>query len=966
MFDHISAFRVAVALSVVSGLTPMTVYSQKKPPVREITPEAERELAAVALVNGPRPVGGYLYPDRVGERWAVTKKFHYGYGVPVEVMSQWAPYVMPPPSHDPRGLARDMARLQDEDPERPGFQTTVDGQRYTLDQRLYDLGAASVRAFGAKGDGRSDDTDAVQLAIDFSRDNMLVCWFPTGDYLVSRTLRGYHLHEIWGNGTLHAAHANHICLVGPSHGRRARIVLKEGTFPRRIPGQNRFVIWTQYLCTMRSLGSKRTLKHTRGPLGDNASASFFCPAIRHLDIVVRPNNAGASGLYFVAAEHSTLRDVRVVFEPNRDGSSNGEAGFCGLPGSGGSAHNLAVHGGAVGIDLNGVRTDWAGRPMGPWAGASTRPAPTLSNSEFVGQTGAAIRGQAQGTLTMVGCRFAMGSSNPAIQMSGKSPESTPAVIDSVFEYPAGTSAAAVVKTGEGMPGFYLENCYVKNAAGLDASGAYALRKAGWFHVQRAARTRRDRQFSEPLRMKDEQTGEWLVWKRSDPRCTVQGKQTLFDGKPVRLPEKASWQIGLKGKKPDPDLAQVTMLLGEPVVVDGRVTFSPLMQGRPVGPGSYWQKMRRSHNYRRELGFDTPGLVSVKDFGAVGDGKADDTDALSRAVASGKDLLLPRGAYQVTRTVQLNPGQTVVGMDKCWSLIVGAQTPETVFGGALRNSAAGRKALDTGVPVVATATGDTAFNTLCDLGVYLNYGYPEAKTREDARISGFLLLVQGGGCEAVDLQLKTRKNWWKMTAEQKAQSPYGGYKAQGRKAFMQHPLFQVAAGGGLSMYNGCFCGGHKYPRDRAYLQIRNTRHPVRFYHLQIQTPVCFGLRMEGSTGGMRAYGIKSEHGTHCLLYAENSRNFGWYGYGAGGAPRPERSDYDGLPPAHYRVENCDDFLIAAYSQRVQHPNFLTYDGIREVRGGRVLTLQRCFRPILYLRGNPRYAAERTAPRRSARP
>jgi len=156
---------------------------------------------------------------------------------------------------------------------------------------------------------------------------------------------------------------------------------------------------------------------------------------------------------------------------------------------------------------------------------------------------------------------------------------------------------------------------------------------------------------------------------------------------------------------------------------------------------------------------------------------------------------------------------------------------------------------------------------------------------------------------------------------------------------------------VKIYNFCGIGGHHYPRDRTYVLIRNQRHPVRFYHIQLQGPSGFGLRLEGSTGGMRAYGVKSEHATHCLLYAENSRNFGWYGYGAGGSPRPERVNYGSLPPANYRMENCDDFLVAAYSQRVQHPNFLTYDAIREVRGGKVVQLSRTFRPILYLRGKP---------------
>ena len=70
-----------------------------------------KQLDAIKLTKANRPPGGYLYPERVGNRWDVTKKFHYSYGVPAEVMSQWAPYVI--------GA---MEQLKDEDANLPGFQ----------------------------------------------------------------------------------------------------------------------------------------------------------------------------------------------------------------------------------------------------------------------------------------------------------------------------------------------------------------------------------------------------------------------------------------------------------------------------------------------------------------------------------------------------------------------------------------------------------------------------------------------------------------------------------------------------------------------------------------------------------------------------------------------------------------------------------------------------------------------------
>jgi len=68
-------------------------------------------------------------------------------------------------------------------------------------------------------------------------------------------------------------------------------------------------------------------------------------------------------------------------------------------------------------------------------------------------------------------------------------------------------------------------------------------------------------------------------------------------------------------------------------------------------------------------------ATVRDFGAIGDGKADDTAALQKAVDAGTgDIRLPRGVYRI-----INP--ILIDLDKVgWTSLVGSGTPRVVMAG----------------------------------------------------------------------------------------------------------------------------------------------------------------------------------------------------------------------------------------------------------------------------------------------
>ena len=62
--------------------------------------------------------------------------------------------------------------------------------------------------------------------------------------------------------------------------------------------------------------------------------------------------------------------------------------------------------------------------------------------------------------------------------------------------------------------------------------------------------------------------------------------------------------------------------------------------------------------------DLPAMktwVNVKDFGALGDGKTDDTKAIKAAISQHKNVYFPSGWYRITETIKLSKGSKLIGL-----------------------------------------------------------------------------------------------------------------------------------------------------------------------------------------------------------------------------------------------------------------------------------------------------------------
>ncbi|RYU96758.1 glycosyl hydrolase family 28-related protein [Emticicia agri] len=71
-------------------------------------------------------------------------------------------------------------------------------------------------------------------------------------------------------------------------------------------------------------------------------------------------------------------------------------------------------------------------------------------------------------------------------------------------------------------------------------------------------------------------------------------------------------------------------------------------------------------------------VNIKWFGAKGDGRADDTDAIQKSINSRKNVYIPEGTYKVTRTINLNFDSTTIDASRAAPKIRGENSASSII------------------------------------------------------------------------------------------------------------------------------------------------------------------------------------------------------------------------------------------------------------------------------------------------
>ena len=144
-----------------------------------------------------------------------------------------------------------------------------------------DAGVLNVKAFGAKGDGVTDDTAAIQAALNAYPNGQRIIYLPNGTYLVSDKLS-------WPAGTPGTGNEyKNTTLQGQSQN-GATIKLKNGVAGFTNPNSPKSVIFT-------------------GP----APAQRFGNSIRNLTVDTGMGNPGAIGIQFNASNEGSMRQVTI-------------------------------------------------------------------------------------------------------------------------------------------------------------------------------------------------------------------------------------------------------------------------------------------------------------------------------------------------------------------------------------------------------------------------------------------------------------------------------------------------------------------------------------------------------------------------------------------------------------------------------------------------------------------------------
>ncbi len=479
----------------------------------------------------------------------------------------------------------------------------------------------------ADSTGKADATKAIQQAVNDARENQMVCFFPSGTYLISAMIsceQKVYKHPGASKGDEYRSDRWRPCiLIGSTQGPRPVIRLAPGAKGFDDPAKPKPAIWVWAQTRFAPKGQ------TEPKWGSEQPNISFNNIVRGIDLDIR-GNAGACGIRHTGSQGSSLEDMTIQAEGAFAGMDN-------CPGQGGGTYGITVIGGRHGVCID-----------------KECRFPMLAGCEFTGQTGSAIRSIGGNIPALfVGCAIDQ-PKGPAIDLNEISPKGAVTLVDCMVSVGSGP----IIATKTAAPSVVLKNVFVKGASHITGNGVALSQPEGWTEIRHFASCK--------------------------------------------------------------DIATNC--------IDGVVSADEIVDLHPAAEPPVFEIIRQRHLWGKMASFEDPEAVNVKTFGAIGDGKADDTAAIKAAIDAHEKVFLPKGTYLVSETITLGPRTQLFGAarvvteirategfgDKDQPLIATVDDPQATT--SLSNVSLAHYASDPNVNALAWKAG--RHSTLRSVWVYL--------------------------------------------------------------------------------------------------------------------------------------------------------------------------------------------------------------------------------------------------------
>lgn len=623
----------------------------------------------------------------------------------------------------------------------PGYASQVSHKTLEKTAKLISDGVldAAGGLFAIDPTGSNDSTAEIQRAIEYARDNQLICYFPAGEYRISTALHLIQRRYMRSGGAILGAQSFPCVVMGSSDSKRTRFIVSKNSFPATEKQKAVFDFQAE------SFTNPSVATH-----GDQ-----YNQLLVSIDIVIEENNPSAIAIRQVGAQGCLIQDVSVR-------SQDAFCGFIGGSSAGGGIMGLSVDGGRYGIIIS-----------------TAEAAPNLTDITLTNQTDIPLYYDGLNTLSIVGGRFEVSSNKPAVLASDHIDYSwgTVSIVDSSFSY-----VGQNIEQGPGIEtttNLYMENVYFLNSKIPGVDNNY---QDNWVQVEKYAKSKKE--------------------------GSGRGFKYTF---PIILPEE---------EKKNAILYTQTQFVSK---------ISPTL--------SLPDDLQTRHRFGAiSLAFERPKSVNVKDVGAKGDTRADDTEAIQRALDAYDDVFIPKGIYRITRPLRMRPNNTLSGVGRHLSLLM-ADPASPSFSNKYMAQ-----------PLLTTADNSST-NHLAYLGLYVPRPAPGAYA----------------------LRWRCDKNSTKVATDVVTWPPLSGSTVK-RTA----PL--VLVDGGAGRWDS-FIGieGSFQQTPYRHLHVKNSRQGFSIYKLNLEHARTIGNMEIENSANINMYSLKTE-GNYPIMLIRNSENIALYAYG----------------------------------------------------------------------------------------